>query len=108
MVFYKHIIFGEKAKKTKYKIFRHLKKNDFSIDTYLITFPSNPNNLLDIISSNELLQAHYKNSKIQDKLFVIGIAKGKDEAFLIVRDLIDRVYKETGGFNIKAYLGINN
>ena len=35
---------------------------------------------------------------------IIGMAKGKDEAIQMVRDVVEQVYKETGDFKIKEYL----
>ena len=108
MKFYKNLYFGEKAIKSKYKIYRKLKTNSFDLDTYLITLSDNPNNLLDIISSNMLKQPYFKQKEVQDNIFVIGIAKGKEEAYEVVRNLIDKVYKETGCFNIREYLDIKS
>jgi hypothetical protein len=79
--------------------------NRFSLDTYLITLPSNDENLLDVFQANILLQPYYK--KADRDIFVVGIANGKDEAYEVVRDIIDDVYSHTGAFDIKKYLGIS-
>ena len=92
---------GEGARKAKYKVLGHVVKKKFSFDTYLITLPSNTSNILDIYSANVLLQPHFKKKCIQDEIYVVGIAKGRDEAYELVRD---EVYKNTGGFNISRYL----
>lgn len=47
---------------------------------------------------------HFKKKCIQDEIYVVGIAKGRDEAYELVRDIVDEVYKNTGGFNISRYL----
>jgi hypothetical protein len=93
MKWYRKLYLGENAK-----------MNRFSIDTYLITLPSNDENLLDVFQANMLLQPYYK--KADRDIFVIGIANGKDEAYEVVRDIIDDVYSHTGAFDIKKYLGI--
>lgn len=93
---------GEGARKAKYKVLGHVVKKKFSFDTYLITLPSNNSNILDIYSANVLLQPHFKKKCIQ--IYVVGIAKGRDEAYGLVRDIVDEVYKNTGGFNISRYL----
>ena len=41
---------------------------------------------------------------ITEDIYVIGIAEGKKEALELVRDIIDEVYSNTGGFNISQYL----
>jgi hypothetical protein len=51
-----------------------------------------------------LLQPYYK--KADRDIFVVGIANGKDEAYEVVRDIIDDVYSHTGAFDIKKYLNI--
>jgi hypothetical protein len=105
MKWYRKLYLGENAKKSKYKIFRRVRMNKFSIDTYLITLPSNDENLLDVFQANMLLQPYYK--KADRDIFVVGIANGKDEAYEVVRDIIDDVYSHTGAFDIKKYLGIS-
>ena len=37
-------------------------------------------------------------------LFVVGLAKGKEEAHKVVTQIIDEVYRETGGFAVLSYL----
>lgn len=95
---------GNNARKNKYKVLGHVIKKRLSFDTYLITLPSNTSNILDIYSSNILLQSHYKKKYITENVYVIGIAEGKKEALELVRDIIDEVYSNTGGFNISRYL----
>ena len=91
MKWYRGLYMGEGARKAKYKVLGHVVKKKFSFDTYLITLPSNTSNILDIYSANVLLQPHFKK-------------KGRDEAYELVRDIVDEVYKNTGGFNISRYL----
>ena len=38
----------------------------------------------------------------------MGLAKGREEALYLVRDIIDEVYNATGGFDIREYLGFGN
>ena len=94
MKWYRKLYIGENAKKDKYKVFGHIRKNRFCADTFLITLASNTCNILDIYSANMLLQ--------------VGLAKGRDEALNLVRDIIDEVYNATGGFDIREYLGFGN
>ena len=88
MKWYRKLYIGENAKKDKYKVFGHIRKNRFCADTFLITLASNTCNILDIYSANMLLQPHFKNN--------------------LVRDIIDEVYNATGGFDIREYLGFGN
>ena len=100
MKWYKGLYMGDEARKAKYKILGRVVKKKLSFDTYLITLPSNPSNILDVYSANVLLQPHLKD--------VVGIAKGRMEALELVRDIIDEVYHNTGGFDISGYLKFGN
>ena len=64
--------------------------------------PSDTDNLLDIIPAAMLLQPYLKKHK--SEIYVVGLADGKDEAFMVVRDIIDDVYSNTGAFDIRGYL----
>lgn len=102
MKWYRKLYLGENAAKSKYKVFSRVRSNKFSYDTYLITLSSNNDNLLDIIPANMLLQPHFKKNR--KDIYVVGIADGKDEAFMVVKDIIDDVYSNTGAFDIRGYL----
>ena len=103
MKWYKNLYIGDKAKKAKYKVFGLIRKNRFTIDTYLITIADNPDNILDIYSANVLKQPHFKK-KNRNEIYVVGLAKGREEALYLVRDIIDEVYSNTKGFDIAGYL----
>ena len=70
-------------------------------DIYCIAFATNGVDLLDIYLADELLFPHYEHLPIQ----VIGLAKGKPEALLLVHDMIHETYQRTGGFSVKEYFG---
>ena len=95
MKWYDDLYVGEsivhKTNKIKWKI-RH---NAGQINIYVITLASGEKNLLDIIPSHELLQK---------QLYVIGLAKGYDEAVEVAASVIDEVYRQTGAFEVASYL----
>ena len=42
-------------------------------------------------------------------MIIVGIAKGYDEAVDIVGRIVEKVYKETGSFNVREYVErVNN
>ena len=100
MRWYRNLYLGDNAKKAKYKVFGRIRKGRFTSDTFLITLPSSEENLLDITSANFLLQPYFKKKINLDKIYVVGLAKGREEALYLVRDIIDEVYHNTGGFDI--------
>lgn len=100
MIWYEDLYVGEsivhKTKKIKWKI-RH---NAGTIDIYVISLASNEENLLDIIPSRELLQRGYPRRK----MFVVGLAKGYEEALEVASSIVEEVYRQTGGFRVREYL----
>lgn len=104
MKWYKPLILGENAKKEKLRTLKRVKQGKYQRDTYFITLPSNASNLLDIISVNQLLWPYYRKRRARAQIYVVGIAKGKDEAMEVVRTIVDDTYRHTGGFDIKGYL----
>lgn len=108
MKWYRKLYLGENAKKAKYKVFGLIRKRRFQKDTFLIMLSHNPDNLLDIMSANYLLQPYFKKRKNIKDIYVIGLAKGKDEALELVRTVIDEVYTQTGAFDIRGYLHFGN
>ena len=69
-------------------------------DIYIVTLSDNPGNILEILPAVTLVQ---RGARAICPL-IIGMAKGKDEAIQMVRDVVEQVYKETGDFKIKEYL----
>lgn len=99
MEWYKNLYLGEAAAKKHYKLLRRINKRHLS-NAYVITLPSNEENILDIYSYNELLQKHYDDRS----MFVVGLACGKDEAMELTRDIIQDVYSSTGTFDVRKYV----
>lgn len=106
MKWYRKLYLGDNAKDAKYKIIGKVRTNKFQFDTYLITLSNNPDNLLDIYLANFLLQPHFKKSNFLDDIYVVGIAKGRDEAFRLIEKIIFEVYSNTGEFKLREYLKI--
>lgn len=106
MKWYRNLYLGEGAKKAKYKIFGRVRRNRFQMNTYLITLSENPSNLLDMFSANMLKQPYFKKKQgrhIKD-LYVVGLAVGYEEGLEVIRTIIDDVYRETGGFDLRGFL----
>ena len=66
---------------------------------YCITLASNPDNLLDIVSCNELMFAHYRRNNIP----VVGLAASYKNAVGLVTGIILDVYKALGSYNVRSY-----
>ena len=100
MKWYKYLYVGESIRHKTEIIKWKIKHNVGQINIFVITIASNPRNLLDIIPAQELMQKGYPKKG----LLVIGLAKGKDEAYKVVAQIIDEVYRKTGSFAVLPYL----
>lgn len=85
--------------KKKRKIIKDIEKGNLTFEVYCVTFASNPENLFDIMNANEFLFPYYDKKQLQ----VLGIALSKHEAFLLVKDMLDEIYTETGSFRVREY-----
>ena len=87
---------GITQEKQNTKTFGLIRKSRFTIDTYIVAISVNPDNILDVYSANMLKQPHFKNKSYRDKVYVVGLMKGRDEALELVRCIVDDTYSHTG------------
>lgn len=66
---------------------------------YLLALSENPRNLLEIFPAVTLMQRTAASLCPE----IIGIAKGKDEAFGLVESIVREIYRETGDVQVKEY-----
>ncbi len=99
MIWYKEFYAGESIASKKEKVKWRILHNAGQLDIYVIALSSNPQNLLDIISSLELMQKAYPK---QD-LMVVGIDKGYDNAVNLAGSIIMDVLQKTGNLNVREY-----
>ena len=90
---------GEQAEKNYKKIKKKIEQGKLVLDVFLITKPSNENNLFDILPTTELKFPYYKKRE----LLVYGLAKGKEEAKELLLKMLEDIYQEAGGFYCKEY-----
>lgn len=81
------------------KIRKKMEKEKLLPDYYCIAFPGNPENLLDIICVNELLFPYYKRRTV----YIVGLAKSRSEAVLLVKEMVEDMYKDMGRIKPKEY-----
>lgn len=103
MKWYNRLYIGEsvsnKVDRLKWKI-DHNVPSLRTIEVHLITFASNPKNLLDIVPARELLQKAYPKKNMH----VIGIAGNYDEAIDLVQEIIQETVQATGNVDVWNYL----
>ncbi len=100
MYWYSRFWIGPSIKEKKWIICKRIQYNKLQRGIYVLTLASNKNNIIDIYPSYVLLQPYYK----RQKLIVVGIAKGYEEAINLVKDIIEHIYKETGSVNVRDYI----
>ncbi len=100
MRLYKNLLVGDQIGYKKYQILWRLRHNKFQVGIYVILMAPDPQNLMEVIPASLLHQSYYQK---QD-LFVLGIAGSKREAYELVRQLIEEVYKQTGGVALREYI----
>lgn len=97
MKWHNKLYLGEAVQKEKSKIISDLEKHKLSLGVYLISLAENEKDLLDIIPAFMLFNDNYYNREY------IGIAFSKDEAFDLVKEIIDDVIKDTNSFDVRSY-----
>ena len=97
---YKKLYIGENAQKDAVKAMRRLNHGKLQRNMFLVTYPTNPENLFDIIGTEQLWQ---KTVHRRCPL-VIGLAGSKDEAVQIVQQIVEDTYKKQLDVDVRRYL----
>ena len=80
---------------------RKIETGWFVKDYYLITSPTNTENLLDIIEARLLRFSFYRSRNLS----VFGLAKGKGNAEQLLEKMIADAYEKNGNVNLREYFG---
>lgn len=99
VVWSKNLVLGETIKKKHRKLIHAISRGKPVGGVYLLTCPSNPVNLMDLIPAKTLKFPYYK----RHELHIMGLAGDKEEAEQLAADMILKVYTETGSFNVCEY-----
>ena len=100
MIWYQNLYIGQSIKRKAAKIKWKIRHNVGQIDIYVLTLASNPQNLIDLIPSTNLLQKEYPK---QD-LVIIGLAKGFEEAAMLAGSIIQEVLEQTQTTDVRTYI----
>jgi hypothetical protein len=99
MRYYKHLYLADGIKK-KEKIIRKLEEKKLQMNIHIITLARNEKNQLEIYNSMILLQPDFPH----DDFFVVGLAKGYEDAVEMVEEIAREVYNKTKGADIRSYI----
>lgn len=100
MKWYKDLYVGESISHKVDKIKWKINHNAGTLSIYIIALASNPQNMLDIIPTRELLQKAYPKKEMR----IIGLAGSYNEAIELVRKIVEETYNVTGNANVRYYL----
>lgn len=100
LTWYVHLYVGEKVKKQVRRTMGRINRRKPTPGVYLLTLPHNRKNVMEIVSTSVLLQetAHLRCPR------VIGIARGREEAYVLMQEILKDTYADTGDFQVGAYL----
>lgn len=100
MKWYRNLYIGFRAKEKIRRIIWKTRHGKLQNNVFLLTLPTNEENLLDIIPANILLQPYFKRKEV----WIAGIAVGREEAMEVLEVMVQKVLEETGQVNLKEYL----
>ena len=98
---YENLYVSERASKKLKRTISRINRGKLTPEIYVLTFPSNDKNMMDIIPANILLQKTLRRRCPK----IIGLAKGREDALELMQTIIMETYEQTGGFCVKEYLG---
>ncbi len=100
MRWYRNLYLGPNAAQNIRKIRKNAASGKIMAGVYYITPASAQQNLLDIFHNGMLMQPLFTRLQCTD---VIGVAEGRQEAVRLAEVIIRKIYRETGGFDIRSY-----
>lgn len=108
MLWYKKLYTGETAEKKRFAIIQKIRSGGIPASAYVIVPAANPKNLLDIYLAADVCTPQEDERRRQSgrELLILGIAWGYEEALELAGQMVDEVYRATGGFDLRAYLGL--
>lgn len=111
MTWYEHLYTGEKVKKQRFSVIQKLREQKAGASVYVIVPAANERNLLDIYSAPDFYARIERESGKEEggrdgRWMILGIALGYHEALTLAAEMVDEVYRATGGFHILEYLGV--
>ena len=94
------LYWGPNALEEEERILRALRDGKPLFGLYLITLSTNPVEQLDILPSYFLVQPAVRRTLPP----VVGVAKGREEAFSLIETIAAEAFRETGTVSLRTYL----
>ncbi len=97
---YSNLYVGEQAQKNISRVKCRLNLGKMQMGMFLITYASNPENLLEIIATEQLLQRTvYRRCPL-----IVGVGASREEALQIVLQIVEETYAAQGDADVRRYL----
>ena len=110
MLLYKRLYTGEGAEKRRSQVFPKIRKGTPPSGVYVIVPPpEGTKNLLEIYPAGQILgknEARFRRVRDREPL-ILGIAWGYSEALTLAGQMVDEIYRATGGFDFDSYLNLS-
>lgn len=104
MIWYDDLFVGKSiSPRRKKRIIRKVNRRSIWGSEYLLTLSANPDNLLDIISTQVVRQRDYPRKR----LVVIGLAGNYEEAIQLAGEIVSSIYAAQGNFRLREFFQKN-
>ncbi len=100
MRYYRNLYLHKNLKKRTKKIISRLNKGVYKPAVSLVVLPDNQGEQLEIVDTMQMRQKDFP----QQDLFIVGIAKDQGDALKMVAEIVEEVYNETGGTDVRSYI----
>lgn len=100
MEWYKDLYVSDAARRHVRRTIRRINERKITADVFLLTYPLNKNNVMDIVPAAMLLQ-HAARRRCPK---IIGIARGRYDAYELMEAILMETYENTGNFRVEDYL----
>ena len=89
------------------RICSHIRKHKSARNLFVIVLPVRGNDgILEIYPYNQLLQSYYR--QFDSEITVVGLAKKREDAQMLVLEIIQDMYDTTGEeFDVKKFFVVN-
>lgn len=99
-MWYNEVFISQNIKpKIRRKIIKKITKGKIIKDIYCLCITDKINFQLEILSTYEVTQEKERGTR----LMIVGLAKGKQQALELTKDIILQIYNTTQYVNIKSY-----
>lgn len=100
MRWYRKLYLGPRAARQIDRIRRNAGEGKFMAGVYYITLSSAPEGLLDMFHNGMLTEPLFSSLQRTD---IVGVAYGNLEAVELIRGIIEDIYRNTGGLDVRNY-----